>query len=404
MNRPETIFAREVSPYFAQQVERHPRWLELLEEQGRLDDDSPPGSVALAEVIERHGLDRGLRRFRYREMLRIIWREVNRRGQVAGTLMDLSRLAELCLQASLDSHWDVQTKRYGAPFGPNGEPQRLLVLGLGKLGGRELNLSSDIDLIFCYPGSGECTGPRALSSEQFFTRLVRAMIKSLAEITEDGFCFRVDTRLRPFGEAGPLVCSLGALEQYYQREGRNWERYALLKARPVAGDLPMGLDLLKSLKPFIYRRYIDYGAVESLREMLDAIRADAARRGREHDVKRGRGGIREIEFLVQCMQLLRGGREPVLQTQSLFTALKEFEALELLPRERIQQLREDYVFLRHVENAVQALHDQQTHSVPAGDDHLRVARANGFADSKAFDHALHWMKVFRVALAPMQQP
>jgi glutamate-ammonia-ligase adenylyltransferase len=207
------------------------------------------------------------------------------------------------------------------------------------------------------------------------------MIRSLSEVTGDGFCFRVDTRLRPFGDSGPLVCSFEAMEQYYQRDGRDWERYALVKARPVAGDLEAGTALLAQLTPFIYRRYIDFGAVESLREMLASIQADALRSGREHDVKRGPGGIREVEFLVQCLQLLRGGREPELQTPSLLQALEAAGRLGLFPAARMHALETAYGFLRRLENAVQALHDQQTHSVPDGADGERVARAMGCTDA-----------------------
>ena len=272
-------------------------------------------------------------------MFRITWRELAAIATLEQTLSDLTTLAELCLEAALEHHREALEERFGTPRNANGEPQRLVVLGLGKLGGGELNLSSDIDLILAYPEAGECDGRRGLANEQFFTRLARAMIRSLSELTEDGFCFRVDTRLRPFGEAGPLVGSFGALEQYYQREGRDWERYALLKARTVAGDLDAGTELLRSLSPFVYRRYIDYGAVEALREMLDAIREDAARKDRGEDVKRGPGGIREVEFLVQCVQLLRGGREPSLQTPSLHAALQAIEALALFPGARVDELR-----------------------------------------------------------------
>ena len=157
--------------------------------------------------------------------------------------------------------------------------------------------------MFCYTAGGQTNGGRKLANEQYFLRLARAVVRSLSEVTADGFCFRVDTRLRPFGESGPLVCSFGSMEQYYQREGRDWERYALLKARPVAGDLAAGADLLRQLRPFVYRRYIDYGAVEALQEMLQSVREDAARQGRAMDIKRGPGGIREVEFLVQCCLL-----------------------------------------------------------------------------------------------------
>ncbi len=362
------------SPFLQRLDARHPGWRTELQQEGRLDGDIPPDAGTLADTIRAHGTDAGLRRFRNREMLRITWRELAASASLEQTLRDLSTLAELCLQGAIDAHEPELIERHGVPRDSEGRRQALVVLGLGKLGGRELNLSSDIDLVLTYPASGSCDGRRGLSNEQFFTRLSRAVIGSLAERTEDGFAFRVDTRLRPFGEAGPLVCSFAALEQYYQREGRDWERYALVKARPVAGDRAAGEAILQRLKPFVYRRYIDFGAVESLRAMLDAIRGDAARKDRGNDVKRGPGGIREVEFLVQCVQLLRGGREPMLQTPSLLEALAAIEALELFPAERVLTLRRSYTFLRHLENAIQAQQDQQTHSLPGGEALARITR------------------------------
>lgn len=363
-----------LSPFLARLNQRHPEWLPELEASGRLSTSSPPAARDLDDVVEQHSLNAGLRRFRNREMLRITWREITGAAEVFETLADLSRLAELCLERALAHHHAALVERFGTPRDEEGRPQSLVVLGLGKLGGGELNLSSDIDLILAFPSAGSCDGRRALANEQFFTRLARAVIASLNEPTEDGFCFRVDTRLRPFGEAGPLVCSFSALEQYYQREGRDWERYALVKARPVAGDRAAGARCLQMLTPFVYRRYIDFGAVEALQEMLDAIRADAARRDRGDDVKRGPGGIREVEFLVQCVQLLRGGREPALRTPSIVAAMAALESLELLPAERVRVLRDAYAWLRRLENAIQALHDQQTHRLPTGEDLDRVAR------------------------------
>jgi glutamate-ammonia-ligase adenylyltransferase len=376
--RPADI-ALECSYFAADLVRRHPDWLPALLAQGRLDDDIPPNAADLDERIAESGLDAGLRLFRNREMLRIVWRELNRSASLSETMADLTRLAELCLQTAIIGHSERLESRHGKPRGPRGEEQKLVVIGMGKLGGRELNLSSDIDIVFSFMHGGECDGPRGLACEQFFTRLARAVIGTLSEVTEHGFCFRVDTRLRPFGESGPLVCSFGAMEQYYQREGRDWERYALVKARPVAGDLAAGADLLERLAPFIYRRYIDFGAVEALHEMHTAVREDAASRGRKNDIKRGPGGIREIEFLVQGFQLLRGGREPVLQTPSILPALERIGELSLLPLKAVQALRRDYVFLRRLENTIQALRDQQTHQVPGGDDLPRVARAMEYA-------------------------
>jgi len=378
----------EFSPFLNQLVSRHPDWLEELQLSGRLDKTSPPGADQLAALIQQTGLDSALRQFRNREMMRLIWRDLNELAPVDEILTDLSTLADICLQAAVDFHSLVLEEKHGIPRGPDGQAQKLIVIGLGKLGGRELNLSSDVDVIFCYPDSGVCDGRRGLSNEQFFTRLSRSIIRSLSAITVDGFCFRVDTRLRPFGDSGPLVSSFAALEQYYQREGRDWERYALIKARPVAGDLVAGKQLLGILKPFVYRRYIDFGAIDALQDMHANVREDALRKDRLDDIKRGPGGIREIEFLVQTFQLLRGGREPGLQTPSIFSAATSLHELGILSDEVVSELLAAYRFLRKTENRIQALHDQQTHQVPAGEDGLRVARAMGFHDKQDFRVAL----------------
>ena len=271
-------------------------------------------------------------------MMRLIWRDLNELAPVDEILADLSILADVCLQAAVRFHSLALETKYGVPRSPDGQPQKIIIIGLGKLGGCELNLSSDVDIIFCYPEQGYCDGRRGLANEQFFTRLARSIIRSLSEITADGFCFRVDTRLRPFGDSGPLVSSFAALEQYYQREGRDWERYALIKARPVAGDIASGEQLLGILKPFVYRRYIDFGAIEALRDMHANVREDALRKDRLDDIKRGPGGIREIEFLVQTFQLLRGGREPDLQTPSIFKAAANLQKLQMLSTEVVSEI------------------------------------------------------------------
>ena len=379
---------REFSPFLDQLIARHPDWLKELTASGRLDCNSPPGADRLATGIEKTGLNSALRQFRNREMMRLIWRDLNELAPVDEILADLSTLADICLQAAVNFHSLVFEEKFGIPRNSDGQPQKLIVIGLGKLGGCELNLSSDVDIIFCYPDRGICDGRRGLDNEQFFTRLARSIIRSLSEITADGFCFRVDTRLRPFGDSGPLVSSFAALEQYYQREGRDWERYALIKARPVAGDIASGEQLLGILKPFVYRRYIDFGAIEALREMHANVREDALRKDRLDDVKRGPGGIREIEFLIQTFQLLRGGREPDLQTPSIFEAAASLQKLQVLSNEAVSELLAAYRFLRKTENRIQALHDQQTHRVPEGEDGLRVARAMGFKDVADFQVAL----------------
>ena len=378
----------EYSPFLNQLVSRHPDWLEALQTSGRLNQAIPPDALELAAGIAESGLDSALRQFRNKEMMRLIWRDLSELAPVDEILEDLSTLADICLQAAVSHHTRILEDKHGVPRNQEGESQKLIVIGLGKLGGCELNLSSDVDIIFCYPERGECDGRRGLSNEQFFTRLSRSVIRSLSEVTVDGFCFRVDTRLRPFGDSGPLVSSFAALEQYYQREGRDWERYALIKARVVAGDIVSGQQLLGILKPFVYRRYIDFGAIEALRKMHANVREDALRKDRLDDVKRGPGGIREIEFLVQTFQLLRGGREPDLQTPSIFKAANSLQKLQMLSTEAISELLAAYRFLRKTENRIQALHDQQTHRVPPGEDGLRVARAMGFTDMPAFQVAL----------------
>ncbi len=358
--------------YFADSVlDRFPEWTEGLNQH------QPPGAKTLEASVTEAGLDAGLRRFRNHQMLRIIWRDLCGLATLAETFCDLTNLAKLCLQISIDEHRCRLQEKYGKPRGEDGSEQRLFVIGMGKFGGGELNLSSDIDVMFCYPQTGQCDGRRNLANDQYFTRLARAVIASLADVTEDGFCFRVDTRLRPFGDSGPLTSSIAAMEQYYQREGRDWERYALVKAQPVAGDLASGAQLLENLRPFIYRRYIDFGAVEALQEMHVNVREDARRKDRMDDIKRGPGGIREIEFLAQCFQILRGGREPSLQTPSLDRALEQIAALGLMSREAVLEVRQDYVYLRRLENRIQALRDQQTHCLPPGEDLERIARGMG---------------------------
>jgi glutamate-ammonia-ligase adenylyltransferase len=373
---PETVspaqrlnHVRACSPFAAGLLDRFPDWADGLDAGGL------PDVTRLLEQIKNRGLDAGLRRFRNREMLRIIWRDLCGLATLGETFAGLTALAETCLQVALETHQRELEEKHGTPRGADGSPQRLFVIGLGKFGGGELNLSSDIDIIFCYPQNGACDGRRGMANDQFFTRLARAIIASLSQRTEDGFCFRVDTRLRPFGDSGPLTSSLAALEQYYQREGREWERYALIKARPVAGDVDAGERFIKDVRPFVYRRYIDYSAVEALQEMHANVQDDARRKDRMDDIKRGPGGIREIEFLAQCFQILRGGREPGLQTPSLDRALTGINRLGLIDDATLGEIRNDYAYLRFLENRIQALNDQQTHRVPQGEDRLRVARA-----------------------------
>lgn len=305
-----------------------------------------------------------LRRFRHAEALRLVFRDVNGLDDLPETLSATSVLYEALLGAALD--WSERTfaLRYGHARDTEGVLQRLIVVGFGKLGGSELNFSSDIDLVLAYPQGGESDGPRVLDNSEYFVRMGRQLVRLLHEPTTDGICARVDLRLRPFGNAGRLALPFVAMEQYYQREGRDWERYAWIKARAVAGDRSAGKQLQEMLRPFVYRKYLDYTAFAGLREMKALIDAEVARKDLADNLKLGPGGIREIEFVVQLVQLIRGGREPSLRVRGLLPALTACEARGHIPASRARALRQAYVFLRRLENRVQMMRDAQTHDLP----------------------------------------
>ncbi len=249
-----------------------------------------------------------LRRWRRREMVRIAWRALAGWAEVEETLADLSDFADAAIRVSVQHARQSLVGRYGEPRSPSGAAQPLLVLAMGKLGGRELNFSSDVDLVLLFPEHGETDGPRPIANEEFFTRLGQGMIRLLEAATPDGFALRVDMRLRPFGDSGPLVTSFASLEDYLPLHGRDWERYAYVKARPVTAPERHAEIRAAALGPFVYRRYLDYGVFESLREMKALIEREVERRELAGHVKLGPGGIREIEFIVQAFQLIRGGR------------------------------------------------------------------------------------------------
>ena len=305
-----------------------------------------------------------LRRFRHAEALRLVFRDVNGLDALPEVLSATSMLYEALLGSALEWSERMLASRYGYARDEQGVLQRLIVVGFGKLGGGELNFSSDIDLVLAYPRGGESDGARPLDNSEYFVRLVRQLVRLLNEPTTDGICARVDLRLRPFGNAGRLALPFAAMEQYYQREGRDWERYAWIKARTVAGDRNEGKALQEMLRPFVYRKYLDYTAFAGLREMKSLIDAEVARKDLADNLKLGPGGIREIEFIVQLVQLIRGGREPALRVRGLLPALTACEARGHIPTARAKVLREAYVFLRTLENRVQMLRDAQTHDLP----------------------------------------
>jgi [glutamine synthetase] adenylyltransferase / [glutamine synthetase]-adenylyl-L-tyrosine phosphorylase len=331
-------------------------------------------------------LMRAIRLYRRREMIRIAWRDLAGWAPLAESLKSLSDLSDAMIDAPLNWVYQHLTAQIGTPTNSEGHPQPLVVLGLGKLGGQELNFSSDIDLIFAYPEQGETTGVRkSRSNQEFFIRLGQKLINVLGQITAEGQVFRVDMRLRPFGDSGPLVMSFSAMEDYYQGHARDWERYALVKARVVAGDKAEGELLLKNLRPFVYRRYLDFNAFEALRNMKALIDQETSRKGLNNNIKLGPGGIREIEFTCQVFQLIRAGRQPALQERHLLSTLTQIEKYQLLPKKSVDDLRSAYEFLRLTENHLQAIEDRQTQTLP--DDTLnqtRLAYGLGFLNWNQF--------------------
>ncbi len=311
-----------------------------------------------------------LRRFRNRFMLAVLWRELNADASLDETLRQLSLLADRFLDAAARYAERQLRKRFGKLRSAAGDVVPLVVLGMGKLGGHELNFSSDIDLIFCYSENGESDGGRSLSAQEYFARLTREIIALIDERTVDGFAFRIDTRLRPFGDSGPPVVSFAALESYLLQHGRDWERYAYVKARIVGPQPEPGIakEMYSDLiQPFVYRRYLDYGVFESVREMQEMIAAEVRRRDLADNLKLGPGGIREAEFIVQALQLVRGGSEKELQCRQLQLVLPKLVSDRGLNADDASKLRSAYRFLRRAENYIQAIRDQQTHDLPHSD-------------------------------------
>lgn len=345
------------------------------------DDGAAPASPPVLDAANRADWPTLLRRFRRAESVRLIWRDVHGLDTLDQTLAGTSRLAEQCLQSALDALERDFAQRFGTVRDADGAPVRLVVYALGKLGGGELNFSSDIDLVYAYEHDGESDGARPLAAEDYFARLGQQLAKLLDEVTAEGFCHRVDLRLRPFGGAGRIALSFSAMEQYFQREGRDWERYAWQKARPVAGDVEAGARFLDALRPFVYRRYLDYGALDGLREMKASIAAEVARRDMADDIKRGPGGIREVEFLAQALQLIRGGREPALRERRLQPALRALRDARHLEDAACTALTDAYRFLRLLENRLQMLRDAQTQALPDDPlDRARIAQGLGWPD------------------------
>ncbi|PHM29006.1 bifunctional [glutamate--ammonia ligase]-adenylyl-L-tyrosine phosphorylase/[glutamate--ammonia-ligase] adenylyltransferase [Xenorhabdus budapestensis] len=376
-----------LSDFVAENILSRPVWLvEICQNPPQPDEWQHYAdwlNQALSAVGDENSLMRTLRLFRHKMLVRIAWLQALQISTTEQTLQQLSVLAESLIIAARDWLYRHCCQDWGTPTDQAGVAQPLLILGMGKLGGGELNFSSDIDLIFAYPENGVTQGGRReMDNSQFFTRLGQKLIKVLDQQTVDGFVYRVDMRLRPFGDSGPLVFSFPALEDYYQEQGRDWERYALIKARILGSDDQAYChELRQMLRPFIFRRYIDFSVIQSLRNMKGMIEREVRRRGLKDNIKLGAGGIREIEFITQVFQLIRGGREPSLQSCSLLLTLKSIETLALLTTEQVRQLEESYLFLRRLENLLQSIRDQQTQTLPENElDRARLSWGMGFAD------------------------
>ncbi|WP_024851505.1 bifunctional [glutamate--ammonia ligase]-adenylyl-L-tyrosine phosphorylase/[glutamate--ammonia-ligase] adenylyltransferase [Hydrogenovibrio kuenenii] len=384
-NKQEMISqVKEWSPFVERTLSRFPEWIEAVDFEHAYQGDSLKlklhrGLVACEDLSH---LNQLLRQCRLQEMVRIAVRDLAGLASVEETLQDLSSLADGLVSGALDWHYEDACQKYGSPMGQlSGDPQKMLVIGMGKLGGRELNFSSDIDLIFAYPEKGMAVNERGKETpnDQFFTRLGQALNKSLTEYTDLGMVYRVDMRLRPFGDSGPLAVSFNELENYYEIHGRAWERYALVKARVIAGDQTKGEELFDILRPFVFRKYVDFTAIESLRELKAMINAEVQKKDKQQNIKLGRGGIREVEFIVQAFQLVHGGKNLDLQGRELLFMLNRLESELFLEQEIADQLKTAYLFLRKTENRLQEWSDQQTHDLPQDEgQQLCLAQSMGY--------------------------
>jgi [glutamine synthetase] adenylyltransferase / [glutamine synthetase]-adenylyl-L-tyrosine phosphorylase len=365
------VFSR--SPFVADVCAKHPEWLvELLD----FAAPSMPQSYYHQKVSEyvsqaktEDELAKALRRCRQFHMAAITFSDVLNRQSIDASLLQVSSLANALIQQGYTWLYSSLCSKHGTPVGSHG-PMPMYILGMGKLGGHELNFSSDIDLIFTYPEKGETQGgKKSLEHQQFFTRLAQKLIQALNKVTVDGQVYRVDMRLRPFGESGPLVLHFDAMEDYYQEQGRHWERFAMVKARVInSDDSSYEAALQAILTPFTFRRYLDFTTLDALRNMKKLIATEIRRRKLNNNIKLGAGGIREVEFFAQSFQLIHGGREPSLQSKSLLTTLKALEENEIVENEVVEALKQDYLFLRKVEHTLQQYRDQQTQTLPEDED------------------------------------
>jgi glutamate-ammonia-ligase adenylyltransferase len=334
------------------------------------------------QIKDEISLNKSLRKLRQQVIANIILRDLNKLADLKEIFLSVTTLAEITLIYAHQFHFNFLKTIHGSPIGLNGEEQQLSIVGMGKLGGSELNVSSDIDLIFAYPEDGDTEGNNPISNQSFFIKLGKKIISSINDITEDGFVFRVDMQLRPFGSEGQIACSYQMLEDYYQKYGREWERYAWVKGRVVVGPQ---IELNKIIDPFVYRKYLDYGALNSMRDLKAQIQNDVNNKGIQENIKLGRGGIRKIEFIAQVYQLIRGGQDKDLRLKSLLPTLSTLEVKNLLSLETVKALTEAYKFLRNLEHRLQYMEDLQTQELPKSDENkLRVAKSMQYDDWNTF--------------------
>lgn len=384
------------SDFLIRVIEKNPEWLADICDTSNLSIDYQTHYRHLQQLLidatTVEDMMSKLRRYKNLYAAKIEYSQLCHHYSTENTLIQLSALAEGLILAASDWLYKLSCDEWGTPMNNNGETQPLIILGMGKLGGDELNFSSDVDLIFTYPESGMTSGGRRqIDNNTFFIRHGQRLIKVLDQITEDGQVYRVDMRLRPLGDGGPLAISFASMEDYYQNQGRDWERYAMIKAK-VLGDQTTyyAREFYQMIKPFVYRRYIDFSVIKSLREMKLMIEKELFRRGLFNNIKLGKGGIREIEFIAQVFQLIRGGRLSHLQTRSLIHTLNIIKHEKLLSENDVDLLRSHYFFLRRSENLLQGINDSQTHTLPDNElDQVRLSYGMGFESWQEYSSNLY---------------
>ena len=399
------------SPPALQALAEHSRYVQRIRrryaaERALLPPGPAPDAAAIGALVQRlraggRDLPSALRVARQLVLERLAVLDVEQAAPLEVVTGCMTDLAEATLELALVAAREEADARHGPAIGPDGRPVELWIVGMGKLGARELNVSSDIDLVYVYEDDGhtpgDANGQRAVSFHEYFGFVAKRLFALIGDTTDDGFVFRVDLALRPNGMSGPPVVSLAMLEEYFQVQGREWERFAWLKSRVVAPRAAVDSGRAKALRslvtPFVYRRYLDYGVFEGLRQLHQKIRDEAHRRAagrpeRANDVKLSRGGIREIEFIVQLMLVVRGGQFPELRTRSTLRGLQRLVERGLMPAETAQRLAAGYTFLRRVEHRIQFLDDQQTHLLPANDDDLAWIAASLRAGCTAASESL----------------